>query len=248
MSENVAEALKKSESTVSAIINYITNNRLKPGDRLPSERELATMFGVSRPAVREAAFALSMMGIIETRQQAGMYIASPEKKTKLDSFKLQMQAGQFNMKDLYELRRVLEGECAALAATRITEEQLDTIAAVVKNVSIDDAERFAEADQVLHRTIYAATNNLPLQMIMETIGFWSASNRQYTNSFIDVRKLVHFDHLSIYEAIENHDAERSREAMCRHIQNLEQIDEISLTVPALRYSQLLQDKTVGMNK
>lgn len=237
----MSESANKSETTVNAIISYITHNHLKPGDRLPSERELASMFGVSRPAVREAAFALSTIGIIETRQQAGMYLSSANKKTSLDSFRLQMQAGQFDMKDLYELRRVLEGECAALAASNITEEQLSAIADSVKCVSIDDPEQFAQADHILHKTIYAATGNLPLQLMMETLGLWSASNRQYTNSFLDVRKLVHHDHLSIYEAISAHDMEASRKAMCRHIQNLEQIDEISLTVPAQHYSQLLQD-------
>lgn len=245
MSENSTEALNKSEATVNAIINYITTNHLKPGDRLPSERELASMFGVSRPAVREAAFALSTIGIIETRQQAGMYLASVDKKTKLDSFRLQMQAGQFNRKDLYELRRVLEGECAALAARNITADQLATIVATMENVSIDDPEGFAQADLVLHRTIYAAAGNLPLQMMMETIGFWSTSNRQYTNSFLDVRKLVHYDHQSIFEAIAAHDPERSRKAMYRHIQNLEEIDEVSLTVLAQRYSQLLQNNTAN---
>lgn len=240
----MSDTLNKSEATVNAIINYITHNHLKPGDRLPSERELASMFGVSRPAVREAAFALSTIGIIETHQQSGMYLSSAHKKTSLDSFRLQMQAGQFNMKDLYELRRVLEGECAALAAENITEEQLSMIADSVRNVSIDDPDQFAEADQLLHRTIYNATGNLPLQLMMETLGLWSATNRQYTNSFPDVRKLVHHDHLSIYDAISARDPGASRKAMCRHIQNLEQIDEISLTIPAQHYSQLLRDNAI----
>lgn len=151
-----AERQIKADKVVDLILKYIKDNNLQAGSRLPSERVLVEMFSVGRPAIREATRILSILGIIEIRQQGGMFVADPERRSRLDYFRLYMQSGQISLTEVLETRLILEVECIALAAEHITDEQLDRIGKIISNVSIDDVEGFAEADSTLHSVIYAS--------------------------------------------------------------------------------------------
>lgn len=233
----------QAEAVIYDIMDYITDHDLKPGDRLPSERELAEMFHVGRPAIREASRALCVMSVIEIRQNSGMYIASFDGKSKLDYFKIHMQAGKFTSQELFELRLMLETECIGMAATKITDEQLEHIRQTITGASIDDPEAFSAADIEMHKTIYMATGNLPLQLIMETINGWNVENRQYTNSFVEVRRIVQRDHVDIYCALQHRDPESCRKSMRQHILHLQKIDDISRNALQQSYSNLLASST-----
>lgn len=237
--ENTAKT--QAEAVIYDIMDYITGHDLKPGDRLPSERELADMFHVGRPAIREASRALCVMSVIEIRQNSGMYIASFDGNSKLDYFKIHMQAGKFTAGELFQLRLILETECIGMAVQRMSDEQIAIIRETLEHVSIDEEAAFAAADIKMHKIIYEATGNRPLQLIMETISGWNVENRRYTNSFIEVRKIVHRDHLDIYSALESRDVERCKESMRQHILHLQEIDDISQNALRQSYSKLLNN-------
>ncbi len=242
--ENAAFAEKntkksKSDIAMSAILKYIKSNNLQMGDRLPSEREMAELFMVGRPAIREAIKVLCMMNILEVRQQGGTFVSNFTTNSTYDQFKLFLHSGRISMNEIFETRLILETECITLAAKRITDEQLKTLKDTISSVDIDDVEGFAEADRVLHDTIYAASGNHALEYLMQTVKMWTVASQSFTNSFEEVRRLVHKDHLEIYDALSRHDPELSREAMRKHITNLGKIHHVSDTVVRNELAKLL---------
>lgn len=228
----------KTDVVIELILKYIKDNELKAGDRLPSERSLAEMFGVSRPSIRDAAHVLNVVNIIEIRQQGGMFVTEPSFNSRFDYFKLCMQSGEISMAEIFETRMIMEVECIALAAVNITEEQLDAMEETISAVSIYDPEAFSEADKKLHSIIYAATGNRALQLLMQTVSMWAVVTRKVSNSYEEVRRIVHFDHSSIYNALKDRDVERCRESMRQHILHLQQIQHIEDTVIRNEFADL----------
>lgn len=235
------ENITQSEAAIDAIIKYITEQGLKPGDKLPSEREFAEIIGVGRPAVREAARALNVVNIIEVRQQDGMYVASAAEDTKYEYFRLHMQAGKFDMAQLYELRMILETACIGMAAKRITQDQLQELEHVITATSVDDPEGFGEADRRMHEIIYESTGNQLLRQLMRTVGEWTVISRKYTNPHEEVRKIVYYDHLNICKALQSRDEMKCIASMQRHIQHLEKIEDINQNAMKIEYSKLLNN-------
>src|SRR5580698_3553907 len=117
-----------------SIMAAIQSGDFKPGARLPSERDLAASFKVSRPTIREAMIALEIRGLVEARQGSGIYItAHPPVQIGEDD----LDIGAF---ELTEARRLFEGEAAALAATIVTEEQLEEMEAIIADM-VNENER-----------------------------------------------------------------------------------------------------------
>lgn len=214
------------EKTFNSILKYIRDNHLRPGDRLPSERALGEMLSVGRPVIREATRVLSVMNVIEIRKQGGMFVAELDDDSQLESFRLYVQMGQISLKEVLEARLIIEVECAGLAAVNITDEQLDRITEILSSVSVDDAENFAEADKQLHKAIYTSTGNKAMQLLAGTISKWSIISRSFSNSFIEVREVVHKDHENIVHALRSRDVAASKEAMRQHLMHLNQINAV----------------------
>ena len=114
------------EKAVQDIINLIMSKELVPGDKLPSERDLADMLGVGRPAVREALKIADAFGIVNIKQYDGLYVAGAEPEKLSTPFKLRMDMGQFDLVQLFEMRRIFEVETIKLAAARITDEEIES--------------------------------------------------------------------------------------------------------------------------
>lgn len=118
-----------------SIMASIQSGDFKPGARLPSERDLAVSFKVSRPTIREAMIALEIRGLVEARHGSGIYITEhPPAQIGADD----LDIGAF---ELTEARRLFEGEAAALAATTITAEQLDEIEAILDDMVKENARK-----------------------------------------------------------------------------------------------------------
>ena len=101
------------------LIALLTEHRLKPGDRLPPERELAASMGVSRSSLREALRALAMLGVAETRQGDGTYLTALEPEQLLRPVGLVLSLSDAGLAELFEARKLVEPGLAALAAQRI---------------------------------------------------------------------------------------------------------------------------------
>ena len=211
------------EQIVQQIEDSITKGTLKAGDQLPSERELALKFGVSRTAVREAVKALHEKGLVEAYSGRGTFITNGTSQAVRQSIDLLMRMDQpGGSAYLAEVRQILEPEIAALAAGRIQEPQLALMreAFAVMNDALKDPDAYIEADLDFHLALAeAAENPLILSLLDSIVGLL---REQRIRIFFEDGgpQRGQFHHARILAAIERRDAEASRAAMRDHLQQV----------------------------
>lgn len=211
------------ERVVEKVLDMITSNTWKPGYRLPSERELAEAFGVSRTVVREAVKALAAQGVLESLTGSGVYVRAAD--SSMVSRSLQTYIQLSNLSDfeirLNEVRRVLEVEVAALAAERATPEQREQLRQLCQAMRTPgkSAHEMADLDFQLHTTLAEATQNELFKVLLaplidqfhEQIALtWEGYGPRPVETVLD-------QHEAIVEAVEVHDAELARQAMLKHL-------------------------------
>ena len=148
-----------------SILTLIRSGEYKAGARLPSERDLATAFKVSRPTIREAMIALEILGWVDSRHGSGIYIAEhPPAQAGADD----LDIGAF---ELTEARRLFEGEAAALAATTMTDEELVELETIVGEMVKENKRRQPGelADRRFHVAIARATRNTAIATVIENL-------------------------------------------------------------------------------
>src|ERR1700755_3014891 len=147
------------DQVVAFVRGLIDRGRLRPGDRLPAERELAAQLGVSRPSVRAGLHALAALGVARSRHGSGTYI--PDGPPSLGSEPLSFLAALhgFTREEMYETRRILEVGAAGLAAHRASPDQMATLADEVAGLfaSLEDPQVFLVHDINFHRSVAAAS-------------------------------------------------------------------------------------------
>ncbi len=200
---------------VEQISQLIESGEYAVGSRLPPERELAQRFSVSRPTIREAIIALEAIGKIAVKTGSGMYVTS--------STALSGPAANISPFELLESRVLIEGEAAALAASMITDEQLQALEKALEKMAQENA--FVGlgsdcADRQFHTIISEATNNKMLQALIENL--WDTQEaldhiRKAHHSICAPDPEVRLDeHRAILEALARHDAQGARLAMRKH--------------------------------
>jgi len=198
------------------LLEVFASGRYQPGDRLPTERELAIEYNVSRPTIREAIIALEVQGIVEVRVGSGAYLRG-----------LPSAAGQaqFNVTafELTEARLLIEGEAAALAAAHITDEELDTLAKLVDEMAREN-ERNAgteDADHQFHLTIAGATRNAAMVNLIDTLWSLRAKSPESALLYAKARsanvKPVVDEHQVILDALRTRNPATARAAMRAHL-------------------------------
>lgn len=211
------------EQIVQQIEDSILKGTLKSGDQLPSERELALKFGVSRTAVREAVKALHEKGLVEAYSGRGTFITNGTSEAVRQSINLMMRIDQADgSENLAEVRQILEPEIAALAATRIQEPQLALMreAYSVMNSALKDADAYIEADLDFHLALAeAAENPLILSLLDSIVGLL---REQRIKIFFEKGgpERGQYHHARILAAIEKRDAEAARAAMRNHLRQV----------------------------
>ncbi len=185
----------------------------KPGQRLPTERELALKFGVSRPSLREALIALEMMGLVEAKQGLGITVTDITEETPLD-----LEIGAF---ELIEARRLFEGEIAALSATLISEEQLSELQSLLDQMGDKDQAKAEKADREFHRLIAQSTGNGALIASVENLWDWRYQSPFAKSIMARAADLGMKDriaeHTNILTAIRNRSPSAARLAMQEHM-------------------------------
>jgi GntR family transcriptional repressor for pyruvate dehydrogenase complex len=153
-----------SEEVLRRLVEVLHAGHISPGDKLPPERELATLLGISRPAVREALRALSLLGIIDARPGRGTRVVESIDALPLEPFLFKLLLNRSRLLDLMEMRKIIEPEVAALAAERAGESARAAIQArfseherLVRET--DDVEAEADAGQQFHLALAKATGN-----------------------------------------------------------------------------------------
>jgi GntR family transcriptional repressor for pyruvate dehydrogenase complex len=208
------------DKIVSHVQDLIREGKLRPGTRLPAERDLAARLGVSRPSIRAGLGALQAMGVVRSRRGAGSYVT--EGPPCLDSRQLHMLATLHGVgfSEIYEARRALEVEAAGLAAERATGDQLAAIAEEVVGLfsCLDQPTVFVVHDANFHRAVANATGNPILAALVGMIQsvFWDLANRR-ARPGQHLRRAAEF-HRSIYHAIRDRDVVRARREMERHLE------------------------------
>jgi GntR family transcriptional repressor for pyruvate dehydrogenase complex len=212
------------ERIVENLITLVRERSLKIGDKLPPERQLCEMIGVSRPSLREALKALQVMNIIDIRQGAGAYIKSLEPQDVVEHLDIVFHLDSSLYHDLYEARRLIEASIAAMAAEKINDQELELIEENIRQaaVDIDNELAFSERDLELHEMIMKAAGNRVIPVFMQSINKLALLIRQKTNAMPAIRKNTIKDHEAILMALKNHDPRESAAAMERHIRNVEQ--------------------------
>ncbi len=219
------------EKIVEQIEKRIVDGELNAGDKLPSERELAKQFGVSRTSVREAMKALVLRGLIEVTPGRGTYITDQTSKALRNSLNLMVQVGKrATNKYLIELREILEPEIAAIAASRAIPENLTVMreAVDIMDRSMDDIGAYVEADLDFHLALAESIQNpLILSLLDSLIG----ELREQRFRSAKVEGALHRgqpNHKAVLAAIEKKDAESARRIMAAHMEQVRMDIETAL--------------------
>ncbi|MGB9868152.1 MAG: FadR/GntR family transcriptional regulator [Bacillota bacterium] len=211
------------EEIVQQVKDLIANGVLRPGDKLISERELADKLRVSRASVREALSVLESMGIIESRPGEGTFVRDTTADAIIEPLAVMVVKDRDTGFALLEVRRILEVEGAALAATRATDEDLQKIEDCLKEMraEVERGDIGDVSDYKFHYALAEATHNPVLVRVMSTIsdlfaqGLRSSRLRLYSLSGMSQTLLV--QHTGIYEAVKGRDPEAARRAMEAHL-------------------------------
>lgn len=208
----------------------ILRGQWKPGDRLPTEQELAGVFDVARGTAREALKHLSASGMINSSRGSGggTYVVVPAAEdvaSRLsEAIMLWFRAGDVSVGEVDEARLTLERQCVALAAERRTEEDLEAMAAPLaraQDPELDTAE-WLNADLDFHTAITRAAGNRILELAMTSVHLV----RPMTNTvFVDLldRDTIQGQHEAIFEAIRDQDADRACARLLDHVNHLDEV-------------------------
>lgn len=196
------------------IATAIAEGRYAAGERLPSERELADEFGVSRPTIRDAMIALEFQGLVEGRPGSGVYVAAAAASNETDEAGVSALA-------IAEAQRLFEGEACALAAACISEDQLAALDRLIRGMSaaskLDERD---ELEQEFHLAIARASGNAAIVSGIEDLwqmrqqsGSCTATLRRIGGSTDDLVR----EHQKILEALRARDSKTARLALYAHL-------------------------------
>lgn len=211
------------EEIVQQIKDLIGEGNLKPGDRLPSERELSERLAVSRASVREALSALAAMGVIVIRPGEGTFVQNIRNVSIVEPLAMALLLDRQAAMELLEAREALEGEAAFLAAKRAGPDDLEKMAEIIKEMQRDlqKGTLGEEADLRFHLAIAEGARNSILARLMHTVSdtmrqaLKTSRQRLYTTPG-NPEKLME-QHTRIFEAIRAHDPRAARQTICHHL-------------------------------
>jgi GntR family transcriptional repressor for pyruvate dehydrogenase complex len=155
------------QQVVSRILELVRTGNLRPGDRLPPERELIEIFRISRPSLREALRALSILGVVESRHGGGAFVTDLEARTLLAPLDFFLSLSPSNFDDAFESRRIVEVEIVRKAATRADPEDINELNAMIAAHAkvFNDPIGFRILDSRFHEKLSVMSGNAILQRI-----------------------------------------------------------------------------------
>lgn len=198
------------------LIAELSTGRFALGDRLPAERELSLQYAVSRPTVREAMIALEVQGLVEVRVGSGAYVKRLPGKNDIPGFNI-------SAIELTEARLLFESEAAALAATQVSEADLEELAELVVEIERENANLHGteKADRAFHLAIARATRNTAVFEAVERLWDLRASSPESALLHEKARsaniKPVVDEHTAVLEALKARDPVAARTAMRAHL-------------------------------
>ena len=216
------------DRVVEHIRRLIESGGLKPGDRLPGERDLAHELGFSRPSVRSGLEALESMGVVVSRRGAGTFIADGPPDLGTEPLSLLASLHHFTPNEMFEARLVLEVGIAGLAARHAGAEHLAAMAEETTEMfaSLADPAAFLRHDVRFHRAAAEGCGNRVLAALMEMVAAQFYELRKETVEHArDLRDSAEM-HRRIFRAIRAHDADGARLAMTEHLKKAQHAQDL----------------------
>ncbi|HLI48496.1 MAG TPA: FadR/GntR family transcriptional regulator [Chthonomonas sp.] len=212
---------------VENIESLLEESRLQPGDKLPTERELAQRFGVSRTVIREAIVALEAKGLLESAPRGGSIVRLPEARTVARSLAFYLRQGTQGVvgQHIHEVRRTLELDIAEHAALRRTKEDLIALKALLDEMAglADARDRWVQNDVEFHHTLAKATQNPLYPLLLESIADIMLQVRRLAVNVRGSFENALDHHRAIFTYIQRGDAEGARQAMWEHLIDSEEV-------------------------
>ncbi len=206
------------EEIVRQVQSLTASEAFKPGDRLPSERELAEQFQVSRVTVRQALSVLQAMGVIESRVGDGTFAGGAQNSI-VTVLAPMLHPPKSTLLEQLELRRLIEPEVARLAAERASEAQIGEMRRSLARQQglLDRGQSIIEEDSALHLIIARSSQNSLLVRMMESIHELLRDSREESLRARTTMERSLAGHRRIVDAIAKHDRAGARQTMLRHV-------------------------------
>lgn len=211
------EPVKKvnlSEKISNRLLEQINLGHFKPGERLPSERELSEIFDASRTTIREAIKGLTSVGVIQ-KKRGGNYVCDDLSNIISKPFDILLSTAQLNMSEIIEARMSIESQLARLAAVRATDEELSQMEECVM-ANMENKNALMRKSIKFHELIATSAKNRVLSEMYSVIYRILCDNQKNEDSLRKVQS-SQMQHRQIFEAIRERDPDRAEELMKSHL-------------------------------
>ena len=217
---------KISDEVYKQIVSLISNGQLKPGDKIPSERELSSEIGISRQSIREALNRAEVMGLIEVRQGEGSFILSSLEGLLKPPLTVIIEKEAERIFDFLEIRKLVEGWCAEKAALEATADELEDMQEILdemKKVASKD-KQWEKLDLELHLSIAKATHNIIAIHIMDALKVNFSLFFKFTKSMPSSERLdvLWQHHHEIIDAIVGKNSDLAKQKVVDHLNFIEE--------------------------
>jgi GntR family transcriptional regulator, transcriptional repressor for pyruvate dehydrogenase complex len=211
------------QQVVNRVLELVRTSNLRPGDRLPPERELIEIFRISRPSLREALRALSILGVIESRHGGGAFITDLDARTLLAPLDFYLSLSQSNLDDAFECRRIIEVEIVRKATLNASPKDLIDLRAMIAAhpTVFNDPIGFRILDSQFHEKLSVIGGNAILQRVAYGLYNLGLDIRRRATAEPAIIAQSAKDHTRIVEAICDRDQNRAGEAMKTHLAHIE---------------------------
>lgn len=210
------------EAIAQALIRYIAENRLQPGDRLPSERKLAEMVGASRLPLREALCVLKGLGLVEARHGKGVFVKRRDLAALFGMLAplLKTQA-DIDLEHLFQARLHLEGSIAEVAATQRTDENLRALGAALEGMrrNLRNRRAYVRHDLDFHQELARSSGNPIFHVFMVSIVDLLSELQFLYQDSVKIREAAVAEHQAVLDAVAAQDGAKASIAMRQHILN-----------------------------
>ena len=206
-------------------IERLILKRLQPGDKLPSERELAETLRVSRSSIRDAIRSLELMGMVEPRQGAGTIVREISSESLVNPLANAIKRKEELIGELLDFRKMLDPQLAARAATRVSPNQISEMEQILERQEqkLRDGESAIVEDSEFHYAIALASGNSVVLKVLDTLMDLLRDSRERSLQVEGRPQKSLAAHHRILAALKRHDGEAAKVAMRRHIENVEKI-------------------------
>ncbi|MBP1759288.1 MAG: transcriptional regulator [Firmicutes bacterium] len=222
--EKITKPHRTYQEVLKQINNLIIDGKLRPGDRLMGEREMAVELGVSRTTLREALRTMEFLGWVEIKPGDGTFIRDAQLNEVISPLALALSAETTRIEELWETRIALEVECAGLAALRASGEDLQRISQGLREMksSLKNLDAYVKADMRFHYLIAQASQNSMLNRLLQTFVVHilelikKAGQLRFSHDIGGLNTIQ--EHIYIYDAIASQDPEQARILMRKHLE------------------------------